>query len=315
MINFQLILSLAIIAIVVASLLAPLESLTWWAGWLGDEDDLDEIPVEASTQENTAKRSRAFLVYLTGIGSYSEQTFPPEEQDLLEQLEQTFKDVVIVNDIYSYSVRNSNLIDNGFLARFWRFAAEQQEKNAPLGLFINARNVLQVLVAADSRYGPMYAHGIARVVIKSLKRHGYPLDSGVPIYFVGYSGGGEMSISAAGPVKQSLKAPVTVISLGGVVSDDPNIEDVEALYHLYGKKDNVQRIGAIIFPGRWRILWLSRWNKARRSGKIHFISMGDDVIHTKAGGYLDKNSYFVDGQSYLDKTVQTIAKIIAQKSL
>lgn len=42
---FQIIVSLSILAIVVASLLAPLESLTWWAGWLDDKDDLDDVPV------------------------------------------------------------------------------------------------------------------------------------------------------------------------------------------------------------------------------------------------------------------------------
>ncbi|GAB5491855.1 MAG: hypothetical protein Phog2KO_20700 [Phototrophicaceae bacterium] len=122
-----------------------------------------------------------------------------------------------------------------------------------------------------------------------------------------------MSISAAGPIKQSLQAPVTVISLGGTMSNDPNIEDIEHLYHLYGDNDNLQRLGGIIFPGRWLIATQSYWNKARRSGKIQFIPMGN-MIHTGAGGYLDEDSYLDDGRSYLDKTIQTIVDILAEKN-
>ncbi|GAB5494798.1 MAG: hypothetical protein Phog2KO_50130 [Phototrophicaceae bacterium] len=165
---FQIIVSLSILAIVVASLLAPLESLTWWAGWLGDKDDLDDVPVPPSTSKAILKYPKAFIIYLTGIGSYSESTIVPMEQRLLERLDEAIDDIVIVNDIYTYSATNNNLTDGRFSSKFWRYIAQNHESNSPIRFLINARNILQVLVAADRRYGPMYAHGIARVIIPNM---------------------------------------------------------------------------------------------------------------------------------------------------
>jgi hypothetical protein len=253
--------------------------------------------------------ARAYLVYLTGIGGFSEKSFLPREQHLLFELKRRFDDVVVVDDIYPYSVTNNGLIDHRTFSGFWRWAVRQKDKRRPFGFLINMRNMLQIMVAADNRYGPIYAHGIAQVVARGLQRYGYGVGSGVPVYLLGYSGGGEMSISAAGPLRKSLQAPVYVISLGGVVSNDPNVREIEHLYHLYGAHDRVHILGPLLFPGRWPIMWFSHWNRARREGKITFIPMGD-MGHNGPGGYLDSLSQLPDGQSHLDKTIATIRSLI-----
>ena len=307
--QIEFLISLILIAILMSSALAPLESLTWWAGWFGEEEELDELDREHTGTAGDAIHARAYIVYLTGIGGFSENSFLPREQRLLDELTKRLDNVVVVDDIYPYSVTNNGLIDHRIFSGFWNWTVRQKEAGRPLGFLINIRNVLQVLVAADNRYGPLYAHGIAQVVFDGLLRNGYQPQSKIPIYLIGYSGGGEMSISAVGPLMQSSGAPVTVISLGGVMSSDPNLEDIEHLYHLHGEKDRVHKLGPLLFPGRWRWITRSSWNQAMRDNRITMVSMGD-MAHNGPGGYLDNEAFLASGESYLDKTLATIHDIV-----
>lgn len=314
-INLELVLTLGIIASLLSILLAPAESLMWWAGWYGSRDELEAIDVQNDPTDDVDPASvRAYLVYLTGIGGYSEEAFLPRERRLLDRLQSDLEQVVVVDDIYPYSVNNQGLLDNRLLTRFWRWIVRLKERGNPLAFVINLRNVLQVLVAADNRYGPIYARGIAQVVLEGLHRHHYPIGKGVPIYLLGYSGGGEMSISAVGPLKQSLGVPVYVLSLGGVLSNDPNLADVDCVYHLTGSKDRVHWIGPIVFPGRWPIARHSYWNRAVAAQRIEFIAMGD-MAHNGKRGYLDEDTTLATGETYLDKTVSTLAGLIDASSL
>lgn len=307
--NLGLLLALVLFSIALASLLSPLESLTWWAGWFGTEEDLDELMINPDSEAIAGPTPRAYIIYLTGIGGFSEKSFLPREQHFLDQLEVAIPGVVVVDDIYPYSVTNNGLVDNRTFSGFWRWTVKMKEKGSPLGFLVNVRNVMQVLVAADNRYGPIYARGVAEVVVNGLRRHNYRFGSGTPVYLLGYSGGGEMAISAAGPLKESLNAPVTVISLGGVVSNDPNVREIDHLYHLYGEKDRVHIMGPILFPGRWKILRSSNWNRARSEGKITFMPMGP-MAHNGPGGYLDEDSAQQDGRNNLQTTIDTVHSLL-----
>jgi hypothetical protein len=309
-ISFELFALFVIFAALVAMILAPLESLTWWAGWFGERDELARIDLHKSDDSQTYRLSgKRYVVYLTGISGFSERSFLPREEVFLDRLQSELDDIIVVDDIYPYSVTNTGLVDNRLLASFWRFTVRRKIAGSPIGFLINLRNILQIMVAADGRYGPIYAHGIAEVIIEGLRRHGYPVGSGIPITLIGYSGGGEMAISAVRPLTTTLKTDVTVISLGGVLSNDPNILDVSHLYHIYSQKDRVQLLGPLLFPGRWRIMYFSYWNQMRREGKISLIDMGP-MGHNGPGGYLDAASYLPSGESYLDKTLTTIEDLI-----
>ncbi len=53
----------------------------------------------------------------------------------------------------------------------------------------------------------------------------------------------------------------------------------------------------------------SHWNRAVADGRVTFIDMGD-MVHNGPGSYLD-TELTVDGvHSYMDKTVEEIAKIV-----
>lgn len=310
--ELQIFLALTGIALATVVLLAPLESLTWWSGWFGETEDLPEIAEDVTESQMTqvlAAQPRAYIVYLTGIGGFADKTFLPREQRFLDRLQERQPHIEVVDDIYPYSVTNTGLISDRRLSRFWRWAVHQKEKGSPIGFLINLRNVMQVLVAADSRYGLIYARGIAEVIVRALGQHGYFFGSGVPVILIGYSGGGEMALSAVAPLKETINAPVTLISLGGVMGNDPNILVVDHLYHLFGDRDRTQLLGPVLFPGRWRLAIGSDWNQARRDGRITLQRMGP-MKHNGPQGYLAEDSHLPDGQTYLDYTLGVISEII-----
>ena len=193
----------------------------------------------------------------------------------------------------------------------WKFIEQSRSRNlnSILGMIINLRNVLIVAVSADPRYGPMYNFGIARVMYKSLIANGYKKKSGVPVTLIGYSGGGQMACGSATYLKRALDAPVDVISLGGVISGNDPILDLEHLFHFVGDKDNIERIGPVMFSSRWKIAVLSYWNRAKRLGSLTETSLGP-VGHQVPGGMLDPVAKLPDGRTNLRQTLDYIEGIV-----
>ncbi len=302
---------IGMVALVVAGLLAPLETLGWWAGWY--DDDVNTTVNAGDIAEFVADPSQInrYVVYLDGIGISSFE-YLPDIEEFLDTLAPTLPDdVALIRGIMPYSVMNAPLDEDRPLAFLWRYADKLRFANpmSVLGLLVNIRNVLIVGVSADKRYGPLYNQGIAQVVFNGLVKNGYQVGSGTPVTFIGYSGGGQMSCANSPYLKRALGAPIDVISLGGVISANVNILKLEHLYHLVGEKDGVERLGPKIFPGRWKIFPLSYWNRAKRRGKITFINMGP-VGHQVPGGILDPNVQLPDGRSSLEQTIDTINAIL-----
>jgi hypothetical protein len=140
----------------------------------------------------------------------------------------------------------------------------------------------------------------------------------MPLYLVGYSGGGQIAAGVVPYLKKMLGAPITVISLGGVVGAEPGITDAEHFYHLYGRRDGVQRIGWLLSPSRWSIhnkidlLPRSPWHQAKREGKITFIYMGN-MRHNGRQGYLDDEFALEDGgKTNIEVTVDAVARLVSQ---
>jgi len=302
---------LGIIALIAAALLAPLEALGWWAGWYGDS--LDTTPNSSAKSQPTSQQNAVtrYVIYLDGIGQ-STFDYLPDIQEFLDTLAPVLpEDVLLIKGIMPYSVRNNPLTGNRTLGFFWRLADSFRLKNPAslFGYFVNIRNVLVVAVSADKRYGPIYNLGIAQVMYQALIRHGYQLNSGVPITLIGFSGGGQMAAAAAPFLRQALSAPIDVISLGGVISGNINVLKLEHLYHLVGDKDMVERIGSGMFPGRWAIFFLSYWNRAKRLGKVNVVSLGP-VGHQVPGGLMDPQQFLPDGRTHLQQTIDWVIGIL-----
>ena len=302
--EFLLVVALIVLAFFLAGVLSPFEALGWWAGWYGD----DEREPQPSAEPVRADR---FVIFLSGINNASGEAFAEREVAFLKRLKRELADTdtVLVDDVFPYSVTERALTGRRAFAWFWRWAVRMRLSGPKVaGLLINIRNLWQVAVSADSRYGPIYNQGSAAMLRNGLRRHGYAEGSGVPVTLIGYSGGGQVAVGAAPHLRTMVDADVSVISLGGVMSADPGLLTLRRLYHLFGSRDNVQRVGSIFFPGRWPFV-PSPWNTAKQRGIVELVPMGS-VDHTGPDGYLDEESFLPDGRSFLDATLEKISELL-----
>ncbi len=298
------------IALLIAIILTPLESLSWWAGWYG----VQPLENPGTLVQNASPNSPVnhYVMYLDGINQGSYEYLPEVERFLDSLAVATPDNIAIVKGIMPYSVTNKPLTQNRPLSFLWSIVDSLVVKNPanPIGFVINARNVVSVAVSADPRYGPLQNQGLAQVLYNSLISYGYPLGSQVPVTLIGYSGGGQMSMGAVTFLKRTIKAPINVISIAGVISGNTGAMVTEHLYHLVGEKDSVEKVGAIMFPGRWPISLLSNWNCAKRRGKISFISLGPVGHNTMSGPMGDHR--LPNGKTYLEQTVNIVTGILLE---
>jgi predicted Abi (CAAX) family protease len=309
--------SIGFIALILAAMLAPLEALGWWAGWYGDSVDTSIPPEEQQQSQNTrVNKVSHYIIYLDGVGQAKYEYLPDVERflrDLTAVLPESFH---LIRGVMPYSVLNRSLTTDYPLSWFWSFADKLRIKNPAhiLGAIINIRNALVVWVSADQRYGAIYNRGTAQVIYNSLIKHGYQPSSNVPITLIGFSGGGQISMAAAPYLDDALfSPPIDIISLGGVFSGNNNILKIQHVYHLAGKKDPLERLGAIAFPKRWQMFFLSYWNRAKRRGKVSLISLGK-VGHQVPGGVMDPDKLLPDGRTYLQQTINWVADILQDKA-
>ncbi|WAL61267.1 CAAX protease [Thermocoleostomius sinensis] len=303
------------VALVFAGLLAPLETLGWWAGWYNDDLDTTRsrptTSAQLSRQNHDSDSPSRYVVYVDGVGQSSD-AYTPDVAEFVEALQEVLPDdVEFIQGLMMYSVFNKPLNQDRPLAWLWRLADKMRWENptALLGFMVNVRNAWIVAISADKRYGPIYNQGIAQVLYNGLLNRGYQPGGGIPITLIGYSGGAQMSIAAAPYLKRVLGSEIDVISLGGVMSANINVLKLGHLYHLVGTKDGVAKLGPLLFPGRRQWFPLSYWNRAMRKGKISEIALGP-VGHQVPGGIMDPHALLPTGESHLQHTIALILSIL-----
>ncbi|MCB9158792.1 MAG: hypothetical protein H6644_02880 [Caldilineaceae bacterium] len=299
--QFLLLLGLLLVA---AAFFAPFEALGWWSGWT--ERSLQPTRTDLREAVHAPVDASYFIVYLTGVLGFEGGSGAAKETALIREIAAGLPDdAVMISDVFPYSVSNNPLNGERIFAKLWRWidARRKQQKsevNAYNALII-ARNVLQVAVSADPRYGPLSNAGVAREIARSLLRHGYPTNSGMPIYLIGYSGGGQISVGVARYLHVAFNASIRIVSLGGFYSDDPGIAYVARIDDLQGSRDPLPWVGTLLYPGRWRLLAYSAWNRARRAGKFHAIPSGP-MAHFGDADYFSRESTLPDGEIYANRT-------------
>ncbi len=301
-------LAIILVGLFVWGAFSPFEALGWWAGWFGERVYVDQLPPDAHIRQARSDAD-AYILFLSGIGRVSGETFSLREQGFLQRLSETLPSSVIIDDIFPYSVNNLALTGQPFFARFWRWALRRKLDGPKLaGNLINIRNIWQVCISADNRYGPIYNQAVAEVLLYSLLRYNYNLDDQRPVFIIGYSGAGQMAVGAVSYLRELIQAPIYVISLAGIFSSEPGLLTADHVYHIFGSQDHPHRLG-LVAPGRWPIFPSSDWNRARRQGLITQLNIGP-MRHSGVGGYLDIKSFLPDGTSYMEKTVGTVTEIV-----
>ncbi|MEM9106534.1 MAG: hypothetical protein AAGC96_12855 [Pseudomonadota bacterium] len=296
----------------VALFTAPFEAMTWWSRWTTDpggenDDPSRELnpPPDPSQQEK-----QAVVLFVTGIGTITGDRHPRLEQAFLEQLKQKLPYVSVIDDFFPYSPAGIPLTGQRVFSRFWRFSGRR--KGLITQNLIRLRNMFQVLVAADGRYGPIYSAGSYRIMRDKLLRVGHSARSHSPVIMLGYSGGAEISLGAAPFLDAEFTSRLTLLSLGGVLSSHPGIRSLDRIVHIEGSNDRVTRLGGYLFVHRWRIFGASHWNRARKRGMItvvRLLGMG----HNGPGGYLDPDHHQNDSRSNVERTIASIAGVVDQE--
>jgi hypothetical protein len=304
-------LTIFLVALLIILIVSPFESRQWWAGWVADDDDdqaEDGAPVAL-----TANKPDQYVVFLPGVGAMGTDV-DPWEQRLVDRLHAGLSGGVVLSGFFPFSPRDDTLTDDRRTAWFWRWLAGVRERRPSLvARLIDWRNLTQVFVSMDPRYGPIFNKGVEEKIAAVLREQGYVARSGAPIMLIGYSGGAQISLGAALYLVNELGAPVTVISLGGVLGDDPALESVEHLYHLFGTNDLEAKLAKMAVPARWAMSKRSRWNQALAAQKITLTCLGE-MIHTGPKGYLDPDTAAPDGRSYLEVTATAMLGIIESRS-
>jgi len=302
-------LGIALLALLVMAVLAPLDSLGWWAGWRHRETEPEAAPGPQPDAVETAEAER-YVVYLSGIGKASGRWSYPEEADFIARLKAALPGTVVIDDIFPYAITVRGLEDERGFNTLWRFVNQRllRRPTDSLGWLVNLRNIFQVAVSVDHRYGPFFNLGAAQGVVDALRAHGYREGSGRPVVMIGYSGGAQVSLGAATYLAQMLSAPIQVISIGGVMSADPGCRWVQHLHHLYGADDVMDRVGKVAFAGRWSSMKRSPWNQILAQDKITLVPMGP-TAHNGPLGYFSQEP-LPSGQPRIEHTVETVCRII-----
>ncbi len=305
--------SIGLFLFVLVAMASPLEALGWWSGW-SKRQTAPVRPSESAPLPIPASDADYFIVYLTAIGGISAEDISKRELAFLAHLQAQVPTAEIVHDVFPFSVTNNPLNGERQLSWLWQkiHNSRMGGKKSFISTLIFVRNLLQVGVSSDPRYGPIYNVGVAREIALSLLRHGYRPGSGKPISVMGWSGGGQIAVGVVPYLYQALDAPVYVVSVGGVMSDDPGVAFMEHMLHLQSSKDNIPDIGKILFPGRWPIVRYSGWNQALADGRITIIDPGP-MIHTGRGDYFDYRAKLPDGRTHVEKTTALIGEFIRQQ--
>jgi hypothetical protein len=322
------ILTLIFVAFLLLLLMAAassLESLLWWAGWEKRSADTPPAALSASAVDaapagvSGGPEPDSYIVYLSGVGTMDPARMDEKEVNFLDLARTRLPGSALIMDVFPYSPTNRALTDKRWLQRTWKYVlrarkVHARERSTLQHLGIHAaqfRNVLQVAVSADRRYGPMYSYGVARAIIASLLRHGYRVGSTKPLILMVLSGAGQISVGCAPLLRRALGRPVWIISIGSIVTDDPGILDVEHLYHLSGSKDLTQHIGKVVYSGCWPIFPHSAVHQVDRQGKVTVIDVGP-MKHMGLECYMSRSAVLPDGLRHVDKTVEVLRAIVQE---
>lgn len=306
-----------IVLLFLSAAVAPLESLGWWAGWFG-EQKAPPVPGHVAALDSAVPESpnRHFLVYLSGIGAMDPAAIPQEEIDWGRMAIRRLPGTTVVLDVYPYSVTNAGLGTQRFFSRMWNYLEQRRLKNPYdlLQFLINIRNMFQVAISADRRYGPIFNLGVANAIVEALQQRRYRIGSGKPVTILGFSGGAQVALGTATFLAPMLKAPLRVVSVGGVMSDDIGVKRVTKLYHLWGHLDPLHGLGEKLYAGRWKMFPNSEWNQAMAAGAIEFVDMGQ-MHHNGGTNYFSWTAFTPDGRSHALATIDKIGELLVRDGL
>lgn len=279
------------------ALLARHELLIYGVGWRTPTTELPKgVPYARGASPDSPPA--AYLVYLDGIGK---RRFDDSRDggQLVKALLAGAPELRVLGQVQPYSPLADPLADR----RGWAWLRRRA------GLLLFLHNVMQIFVAADPRYRPLYNRAVGSQIATQLRLAGYHPNGGTLVALLSYSGGAQVATGAVDELHGQLGAPILVITLGSFHNGVNDLTNAEHVYQLTSARDRVERVGSWIFPQRWPLYRRSGWNRARRAGKITTQGL-DPATHVGPRSYISRTALLPDGRSYLDRTANTVIALI-----
>ncbi|MEU4420867.1 hypothetical protein AB0F81_09585 [Actinoplanes sp. NPDC024001] len=284
------------------ALLARYELFAYTAGWRRPGTELPTgVPYARGADPD--RPPDAYLVYLDGIGK---RRFRDTRDGgrLVRSVLDKAPELRVLGQVLPYSPLADPLADR----RVWAWLRRRA------GLLLFLHNVMQIFIAADRRYRPLYNRAVGSQIAEQLRLAGYQRDSGIPVVLLSYSGGAQLATGAVGELWAQLRAPLWLIMLGGFHNGANDLGPMEHLDRLTSSADWIERVGGWIFPPRWRLVRWSGWNRAERAGKIAVHRL-DPATHVGPGGYISPEARLADGRSHLDRTADVVIEIVRSRTV
>ncbi|MER7814657.1 hypothetical protein [Streptomyces sp. NPDC096153] len=284
-------------ALLAEALLARYEVLAYGAGWRAPVTDLPSgVPYARGADPDSPPG--AYLVYLDGIGKRRVRDSRDGGQ-LVKALIAGAPELRVLGQVQPYSPLADPLAERPV----WAWLRRR------IGLLLFLHNVIQIFVAADRRYRPLYNRAVGSQIATQLRLAGYPPDSGVQVVLLSYSGGAQVATGAVAELHAQLRCPLLLITLGGFHNGANDLAGAEHLHRLTSASDRIERLGTWIFPQRWRVFRFSGWNRADRAGKITVHRL-DPATHVGPRSYISPSAQSPDGRTHLVRTVDTVIALI-----
>ncbi|TKK83938.1 hypothetical protein FDA94_31735 [Herbidospora galbida] len=279
------------------ALLARYEVLAYTAGWRTPTTELPHgMPYARGADPD--RPPAAYLVYLDGIGKRRFRDTRDGGQ-LVKAVIDGAPELRVLGQVQPYSPLADPLAD--------RPVWEWIRRRAGLLLFLH--NVMQIFVAADCRYRPLYNGAVGGQIAGQLRLAGYRPGSGVPVVLLSYSGGAQVATGAVEELHARLGVPILLITIGGFHNGANDLTHACRLHRLTSAADVIERVSVWIFPQRWPLLRGSGWNRAVRAGKVTAHRL-DPATHMGRRSYLDPAARLPDGRTYLARTAGTVIALI-----
>nr|WP_062340001.1 hypothetical protein [Herbidospora sakaeratensis] len=279
------------------ALLARYEVLAYTAGW---RTPVTELPhgMPYARGADPGRPPAAYLVYLDGIGKRRFRDSRDGGQ-LVKALIDGAPELRVLGQVQPYSPLAEPLAGRPVWDWIRRHA----------GLLLFLHNVMQIFVAADRRYRPLYNGAVGAQIAAQLRLAGHRPGSGVPVVLLGYSGGAQVATGAAGELRARLGVPILLITIGGFHNGANDLTGACGLHRLTSAADVIERVSVWIFPQRWPLLRRSGWNRAVRAGKVTTHRL-DPATHMGRRSYIDPAALLPDGRTHLARTAGLVIALV-----
>ncbi|MEV0951869.1 hypothetical protein [Promicromonospora sp. NPDC050249] len=278
-------------------LLARYELMVYTVGWRAPAPRLPEDEPYARGAD-PARPPAAYLVYLDGIGKrrFSDTR---DGGQLVQAVIAGAPELRVLGQVQPYSPLADPLVGRPV----WDWLRRH------IGITLFLHNVMQIFVAADRRYRPLYNRAVGAQIADQLRLAGYEPGGGIPVVLLSYSGGAQVATGAVDGIFTELRAPIWVITLGGFHNGANDLTHAVHLHRLTSSNDWIEGVSTWLFPERWRLFRRSAWNRAHEAGKVTVHSL-DPAAHIGPLGYISPTARLADGRSYLDRTTALVIEIV-----